>query len=181
VSTEKQIRANRLNALKAGVKTEEGKAAVRLNAVSHGFFSRDLLLPGEDTSQLDSFRERFFSEFQPVGEMETLLVERILSSAWRLKRLVGSERVQLHMSTYKPVDSSHTIRMVDYRYSDLHDVMRYETTLERQIYRAMHELERLQKMRMGEAVPPPLAVDVAVSADSGNELLPEGGYAALCP
>ena len=47
MTSEKQILANRLNALKAGVKTEEGKAAVRLNAVTHGFFSKAVLAPGE--------------------------------------------------------------------------------------------------------------------------------------
>jgi hypothetical protein len=31
-----------------------------------------------------------------------------------------------------------------------------ETTLERQLYRAMNPLERVQRLRQGEAVPPPL-------------------------
>lgn len=179
MTTEKQITANRLNALKAGVRTEEGKAAVRLNAISHGFFSRDLIIPGEDAGLLDDLRERYMSEFQPVGELETLLVERIISSAWRLKRMVKSEKAQFHTIKHQPavlnepcsavscVDKiSPTASMVDYRYSDLQNVLRYETTLERQIYKAMHELERLQKMRMGESVAAPLEVDVDVPADS---------------
>jgi hypothetical protein len=56
VSSEKQIQANRINALKGGVKTAEGKAAVRLNAVSHGFFSNSVLLPGEDRHLLEELR-----------------------------------------------------------------------------------------------------------------------------
>jgi len=43
----------------------------------------------------------------------------------------------------------------------LEKIMRYETRLERQLYRAMNQLERLQRMRKGEAVPPPLRVDLS--------------------
>jgi hypothetical protein len=49
MATEKQIQVNRINALKAGVKTEAacpltftrqgGKAVSRMNALSHGFYS----------------------------------------------------------------------------------------------------------------------------------------------
>ena len=46
MASEKQIAANRENATKAGVKTPEGKLAVKLNAVSHGIFSKEALLPG---------------------------------------------------------------------------------------------------------------------------------------
>jgi hypothetical protein len=40
------------------------------------------------------------------------------------------------------------------------NVSRYETTIERQMYRAMQELERIQRARRGEPVPPPLKVEV---------------------
>ena len=40
-------------------------------------------------------------------------------------------------------------------------ILRYETALERELYRAMNQLERLQRRRQGEAVPAPLAVDVS--------------------
>ena len=43
----------------------------------------------------------------------------------------------------------------------LDKIMRYETKLERQMYRAMAQLERLQRMRQGEAVPAPLSVEVS--------------------
>ncbi len=40
---------------------------------------------------------------------------------------------------------------------------RYETAIERQLYRALHELERRQAARSGAAVTPPQVVDVEVS------------------
>jgi len=43
----------------------------------------------------------------------------------------------------------------------LDKILRYETKLERQLYRAMNQLERVQRMRLGEAVPPPLTMEVS--------------------
>ena len=45
----------------------------------------------------------------------------------------------------------------------LEKVSRYETTLERSLYRTIHELQRLQAARGGVALPPPAAVDVDVA------------------
>jgi hypothetical protein len=43
----------------------------------------------------------------------------------------------------------------------LDNIWRYETMLERQFYRAMNQLERLQRARRGEVVPPPLMMEVS--------------------
>lgn len=40
-------------------------------------------------------------------------------------------------------------------------ILRYETTIERQLYRAMAQLERLQRQRKGEMIPPPINLDVS--------------------
>jgi hypothetical protein len=40
---------------------------------------------------------------------------------------------------------------------------RYETTIERQLYKAIHELERLQRVRRGENTLAPLAIEVDLS------------------
>ena len=48
---------------------------------------------------------------------------------------------------------------------------RYETTIERSLYKALHELQRLQAARCAEgSVPPPAAVDVDVSGVSRDDL-----------
>ena len=48
---------------------------------------------------------------------------------------------------------------------------RYETTIERSLYKALHELQRLQAARRAEGnVPPPVAVDVEVSGVSKGDL-----------
>ena len=47
-------------------------------------------------------------------------------------------------------------------------VQRYEAGLERSLYRALHELQRLQAARQGQHVPPPAAVDVTGLEDVGG-------------
>jgi hypothetical protein len=46
---------------------------------------------------------------------------------------------------------------------------RYETAIERRLFRALHELERRQAIRLGGTVQPPHVVDVEISG------IPEGG------
>ena len=88
MTSDKKAEANRRNALKStGPKTPEGKAAVRLNALKHGLLSQEILLPGEDEEALRELGERLRDELQPVGELENLLVDRIIASYWRLRRL----------------------------------------------------------------------------------------------
>src|SRR5215212_9185724 len=88
MTSDKQIDANRQNALRStGPKTPEGKDAVRLNALKHGLLSKETLLPGEDEEALRELGERLRDELQPAGELENLLVDRIISAYWRLQRL----------------------------------------------------------------------------------------------
>jgi hypothetical protein len=46
----------------------------------------------------------------------------------------------------------------------LDKILRYETTLQRQMFRAMNQLERLQRMRQGEIIPAPLTMEVTESS-----------------
>src|SRR5215212_3545546 len=88
MTSDKKAQSNRRNALKStGPKTPEGKAAVRLNALKHGLLSQEILLPGEDEEALRELGESLRAELQPVGELESLLVDRIVASYWRLRRL----------------------------------------------------------------------------------------------
>ena len=42
----------------------------------------------------------------------------------------------------------------------LDKILKYETALDRQLYRAMNQLERLQRRREGDKVSAPLMMDV---------------------
>ena len=56
-------------------------------------------------------------------------------------------------------------------------LVRYETSIERSFYRAVHNLERAQARRKGEMVAAPIAVDIGVeryeTRPDGNTSLPK--------
>lgn len=167
----KQTAANRQNALKStGPRTPEGKAVVALNAQKHGLLSKEVLLPDEDEAALVEFGKHLRPHLAPVGELEALLVDRIVASAWRLRRVMAIEvgvfergGTPYSLGRDKDTDPGQAFL----RGSDVFSKLsRYETTIERGLFRALHELQRLQAARAGQPVPPPVAVDVDVSGVS---------------
>src|SRR2546428_7961845 len=91
--TPTRLAANRQNAiLSTDPRTPEGKAVACQNARTHGLLSRQVLLPDENRTRLIALREHFLAELAPVGELETLLVDRMIACAWRLRRLHRVER-----------------------------------------------------------------------------------------
>jgi hypothetical protein len=212
MTSDKQARANRRNGQKStGPKTPEGKAAVRHNATKHGLLSQDVLLPEEDEAPLKELGERLRDELQPEGEMESLLVDRIIAAYWRLRRLgrveAGifafelygelAERARQEARTYTRTEDpddeflahfrSKTIITDEEKHREATDkarklesirdgetatlgqtfvrdankanafskLSRYETPIERSLYKALHELQRLQAARRTEGNVPP--------------------------
>ena len=87
-----RIEANRMNALRStGPKTPEGKAASRLNALSHGMTAATAVLPFERREDYDALLEALRREFEPVGTVEDILLARIAS---RILRLARVERIE---------------------------------------------------------------------------------------
>ncbi len=68
MATAAQIAANRRNAQHStGPRTGEGKAAVRLNSLTHGLRAQEVLLPDEDPAVFEELRESFQQQFNPEG------------------------------------------------------------------------------------------------------------------
>ena len=87
MSTINQTLARRANAKRSqGPKTEEGKAASSRSRLQFGFFSRDPLIPGEDAAEWNEFRAALLESLAPAGRAQEMLAERIIDSAWRLRR-----------------------------------------------------------------------------------------------
>ena len=87
MSTKAQTKANRQNAQKStGPKTDEGKAVVSKNAVKHGLFAAEAVITGENPADYELYHDQFLAELAPVGMVESMLAERIISLAWRLQR-----------------------------------------------------------------------------------------------
>lgn len=290
----KQIAANRQNARKStGPKTPEGRAVSKMNALKHGILSKEALVRGwnlkESRRELTALHQRFWDELQPVGPVEEMLVDQIVTAHWRLRRALTAESGEIALSVDEgqrersrtkhpelqllelevsgdPIGSmrdsalgncvlerllgeirqaveqegelteaamripfggkrnsltqeldklrlqllenpegldaaslkqkqktgalaflDRKLLFLSWRKADcekreareeearqaaavlpsketLDKIQRYETTLQRQLYRALAQLERLQRMRRGEAVPAPLTVEVSERA-----------------
>jgi hypothetical protein len=172
VTSDKQIEANRQNARKStGPRTQEGKAAVRHNAVKHGLLAEEVLILGEDEAAFKYLDERLRNELQPVGELENMLVDRIVVARWRLRRL-GRVEADIFTNFSRVADNLGGAFMEDsHRANAFSKLSRYETPIERSLYKALHELQRLQAERRAEgSVPPPAALDIDVSGFSGEGL-----------
>jgi hypothetical protein len=86
--SDKQLAANRLNAQKStGPRTPGGKARVSNNARKHGLTGRDIVMPHESPEDYDSFRAGLLDNLAPCGDLEEMLADRIVSYAWRLRRV----------------------------------------------------------------------------------------------
>jgi hypothetical protein len=94
MSTQKQIEANRLNALKStGPKSDEGKAKSSMNALRHGLTAEQAVLPHENEEEYEKIREGLLESYAPVDAAELAIVEELVNANWRLLRL---HRVETH-------------------------------------------------------------------------------------
>jgi len=64
---------------------------VRLNAIRHGLLARDVVLPGEDADAFEDLWNQVRADLSPVGPIEEFLVDRVVNTMWRLRRLEGAE------------------------------------------------------------------------------------------
>ena len=79
-----------------GPKTEQGKAVASKNALSHGIFAANPVLPiVEDATHWDSHRATLLRQLAPVGAIEEALAERAALMLWRLNRVARFERETL--------------------------------------------------------------------------------------
>jgi hypothetical protein len=207
MATAAQIEANRKNAKRStGPKTAEGKAKSRLNALSHGLLSRDIVLADENLEDFNALAAELRNDLRPHGVLEELLCERIVLITWRLQRAIrveaglftfalAEERARLARDKnrriiHEPIERGLELRIFkalkapippEYRRNQeaamayeldgmteqavwgrafaqeklganaLLLLERYETSLERSLYRALNEFDRQQQGRRGAA------------------------------
>jgi hypothetical protein len=186
LATPEQIAANAENAKKGGVRSSEGKALTRLNARKHGIFAS--ALTEYDAEELEGIYDRLADHIKPVGPVEDMLVEKLALTYLRLQRCARAETELYILSRGEYMaDEPLNLRAKDTIYglnqgqakADHFETIvrltsRYDTSLTNQMIRLLHETERLQRMRLGEEVLPPVAADVTVH-------LPEGATLATTP
>src|SRR5258708_6697351 len=88
MSTEAQINANRLNALKStGPTSPEGKARSSLNALKSGIDASSHIIPGEPPADPEPLTADFLLHFHPSDPNQLSLVDTLISSEWIQRRL----------------------------------------------------------------------------------------------
>lgn len=161
MATEKQIAANKANALKStGPKSSEGKAIVAKNAVKFGLFSEGILLFEEKLEDFEEFSNDFKSSLCPEGALENLIFDRAICLAWRLSRIGKIERDLLEVGrgsllslyTLKEAGVPISGTGLGFGFSGNQEALdklpRYESFLQRSFYKSLEELEKLQANRL---------------------------------
>lgn len=154
---DKQLRANQINALTGGVKTDAGKEVVRFNALKHGILAN--LISNYEQGFYQEILDQLIEEFKPKTAIETIIVERIAVYYLRLQRLARAENEfikscidkteynapffsEIAKQGYKPVVCSDDIEKLHGLYT------RYETAIENRLYRAVKELQGYRRVEI---------------------------------
>ena len=110
MATRSQIIANRRNGRKGGVKTAKGKAITRLNALKHGILSNQAVLQRgglkENEEEYLAFKEMAITHFQPVGFIESVLVDMLILFLWKWRRAIRAERAAMERSTISSMETA---------------------------------------------------------------------------
>ncbi len=139
----KQHQANRQNAQHStGPVSPEGKAAVRLNALTFGLRARDVVLIHEDQAAYQQLWDVLESEWQPQAPTERILLERMAVAHWLLMR---TDRSEERIFT----DTEPGAR----QFALLDRVSGQRARLERSFSTAMRELKQLQNERRARTQP----------------------------
>jgi hypothetical protein len=86
--TEKQSAASRANSQHStGPRTAEGKAKSRFNALKHGIFAESHIIFDESAEALDDLAAEYRERFDAADAAERCLVDVLIDSEWRLRRL----------------------------------------------------------------------------------------------
>ena len=82
-----------------GPRTQRGKNRSKHNAVTHGIFSKVVVLKGESQAEFDALLNRLRNDRQPVGTLEELLVEKLAVLFWRQRRLLIAEGAEIRANS----------------------------------------------------------------------------------
>jgi hypothetical protein len=90
-----------------GPRTLLGKEQSKQNAVKHGIYAKATYLKGESRADFQSLRRGLWESLQPEGELEKLLVEKLVSIAWRYRRMLLAEGAEIRKrSEFLELDQS---------------------------------------------------------------------------
>lgn len=165
---------------KRGPNTDNGRDAVRRNAVTHGILSPSPVVDAfENEREWQRHLAGMYESWEPETHQERVFVDRIANLAWRLKRV---ERFDTDTSSANFAEADAEASRIYRFYARLRDtpddegpspeyiahfqkyrlipndkvtpqLVRYEAHLHRLMIQTMHELEAMQDRRRGRPTP----------------------------
>ena len=161
--SDKQLKANQENAKLGGIKTDEGKERSKYNATKHSLLTD--LLGEEEKTQANFIKARLTQQYAPDNAIEEILVERIAIWYVRLQRavIVESEAIKSiydprivekndimpYFGEAKVIQEGFTPKVSNEKVEMLANTyLRYETDIERNLYKAIRELQKAQASRI---------------------------------
>jgi hypothetical protein len=135
MSSTAQILANQQNCqLSTGPVSETGKAAVSLNALSHGLSgSRFILLASENRDEYEALATALQAEHNPTTATELILVEALAQHHWLARRALALQQLCFDPETGICTDEK-----------QLAVYLRYQTTHQRAFQKSLNDLLKLR-------------------------------------
>ena len=196
MTSDLQFQANRLNAQHStGPRSAEGKSVSRFNALKHGLDARSHIIPGEDAADFETLAGRYFAQFQPDGPAEEMLVRVLTESDWLGRRYARAETL-LIATLLRDADPEVALpdlfTRISASKSPLPHLYRRRDAARRDWFRALRELQKLQKERRSadaDAAAPELEPALAghpaengfvpPTPDTPGQIAPAGGLPPL--
>jgi hypothetical protein len=178
MTTQKQRLANKRNAQQStGPKTDEGKQRSSQNALKHGTYALESVIPGEDPADFDHLCTEFGERYLPDGPYERSLVRQMADAEWRMRRIMRLEADFLkaadddvrqhhnrcHPGEPEPDDCLLRRRALQTRTLELQRFGRYEADLSRRQRQAHKALMDCRKQENQEVA----AIDSGVPSHGG--------------
>jgi hypothetical protein len=178
-TSEKKIAANRINGRKSH--GPKNTTSTRFNATKHGLLALGIT-ELDDAEGYHATLNGLIKDKNPVGEIEMYLVK---AAAVEMVKWLRAERLEAEFITgeLNPPETAHDPFAPKFgpvvidpglpaaigfeSVQNLIKSQRYGTSISNRLFRILHELERLQRMREGESLPAPAVVDVSVHAETG--------------
>jgi hypothetical protein len=178
MSSQKQIDANRRNALKStGPKSEEGKARSSMNALRHGLTAEQAVLPHENGDDYEKLREGMLESYAPADSAELAIVEELANAYWRLQRLhrVETQYWDHAGGSYTRGDQGIAEALLQTPDRQMRNFFRYYAQVERSYYKALAAANQMKRERRERK---PLK---AIAATAQNGFVSQTGQSGAGP
>ncbi len=170
----KQARQNGAKA--AGTKSPAGIQKSSQNSLKHGLTGKAVVLTNESQVHFDDLHLAYVHEFQPESTVEMDLIDQMVASQWRLRRIWRMQTAALDLKmdqqeaeiakAFKQIDQTTRVSVAftalanEEKALDLY--LRYEIAYTRMHQRAINSLSKLrkEKLRNDPEPPPPAIVNV---------------------